>query len=88
MNSIWFTLMPLPDLSEDFREKHRRSRLISWAPLRAGPQTRGLQKLSRLRWLGVKERHADAYGLMPSPWLTPATQSRQTRRSGRSLRHV
>jgi len=88
MKFTWFNLMPWPDMPTDFRQKHHSV----WVDLPSSlfDPKRGHEVyntyLDQLEYaetlgfdgIGVNEHHANAYGLMPSPYIMAATLSRRT----------
>ena len=86
MKSIWFHLMPYPELPEDFTREHRSVWVdIDPALFDAGVAHRAYNDyIDELEFaaacgfdgVGVNEHHANAYGMMPSPNIIAATLAR------------
>ena len=88
MRSLWFHLMPYPDLPDGFADQHRSV----WVDIDPGlydPEVGHrayhdyLDELEYAASVGfdgicVNEHHANGYGLMPSPNLMAATLARST----------
>jgi alkanesulfonate monooxygenase SsuD/methylene tetrahydromethanopterin reductase-like flavin-dependent oxidoreductase (luciferase family) len=86
VKSIWFHLMPYPDLPDDFTER-QRSVWVDIDPALFDPHVAHhayndyideLEHAARLGFdgVGVNEHHANAYGLMPSPNIVAAALAR------------
>ncbi len=86
MKTVWFHLMPYPDLPDDFQEKHRSV----WVDIdpglfdpKVGHRTYNdyideLEHAAQMGFdgVGINEHHSNAYGLMPSPNIIAATLAR------------
>lgn len=86
MKTIWFHLMPYPDLPDDFTEEHRSVWVdidpslfdASVAHQAYNDYIDELEHAAACGFdgVGVNEHHANAYGLMPSPNIVAAALAR------------
>ena len=86
MKTIWFHLMPYPELPEDFTDEHRSV----WVDIDPGlfdpvvGHRMYNEYIDELEFaasvgfdgVGINEHHSNAYGLMPSPNLIAAALAR------------
>ncbi len=86
MKTLWFHLMPYPELPEDFQQQHR-SVWVDIDPKLFDPAVGHrayndyideLEHAGAMGFdgVGVNEHHSNAYGLMPSPNLIASTLTR------------